>query len=42
MKRSSITVVAGLLATLFAAFAPVQGQMKRPNIVIGDVGAETI
>ncbi|NWF57371.1 MAG: sulfatase-like hydrolase/transferase, partial [Syntrophaceae bacterium] len=34
MKRSSIVVVAGLLAALFAAVAPVQAQGKRPNIVI--------
>jgi arylsulfatase len=34
MKRASIVVVAGLLAALFAAVAPVQAQVKRPNIVI--------
>jgi arylsulfatase A-like enzyme len=34
MRRASIAVVAGLLAVLFAAVVPVQGQVKRPNIVI--------
>jgi len=34
MNRASIAVVAGLLAALLAAVAPVQAQVKRPNIVI--------
>ena len=35
MKRASITLVAGLLAALFAAAPPVQAQQaKKPNIVI--------
>ena len=35
MKRISVTLVAGLLAALFAAAPPVQAQQaKRPNIVI--------
>ena len=34
MKRASIAVVAGVLVALFAAVAPVQAQVKRPNVVI--------
>jgi arylsulfatase len=34
MKRTSMAVIAGTLAALFAAPAAVQAQAKRPNIVI--------
>jgi Sulfatase len=34
MNRPSITLIAVALTALFAAVAPVQAQVKRPNIVI--------
>ncbi len=34
MKRTSIAAIVGFLATLFAAVAPAEAQVKRPNIVI--------